>query len=98
MFPQHQQQHYPAPNVRPIIQQRPRTVNNIISGIIPGILGATQLFLWIIIIALEIVSVYFDAGRGTIYAGFWCSMVFFVTWVSMFCYCKSYLSGYLYRF
>jgi uncharacterized membrane protein (GlpM family) len=90
-----QQQYYQGPNVVPVIQRRQRTVNDIIPTIIPGVLGAVQLFLWIAIIILEIVSIYYDAGRGTIYAGLWCSIVFFVTWVSMFCYRKSCLNRYV---
>jgi hypothetical protein len=93
-----QQQYYQAPNVMPIMPQRYRTVNDLMPGIVPGLLGVAQLFLWIAIIALEIVSIYYDAGRGTIYAGLWCSAVFFVTWISMFCYRKFYLNIYLHRF
>jgi len=87
-----QQQYYQGPNVVPIIQRQQQTVNDIIPTVVPGLLGALQLFLWIAIIILEIVSIYYDAGRGTIYAGLWCSIVFFVTWVSMFCYGMSYLN------
>ncbi|UJR29091.1 hypothetical protein I4U23_010305 [Adineta vaga] len=80
------QQNYQVPIAAPIVRAKYQTVNDFIPNFIPGLLGAGQLVLWIAIVALEIVSVYYDAGRGTIYAGFWCSMVFFVTWIAMFCY------------
>ena len=83
------QQVYQGPNVVPMIQLREKTLSNTIPSIFPGLLGAMQVFLWIAIIILEIISIYYDAGRGTVYAGLWCSTVFFVTWVSMFCYRKS---------
>jgi hypothetical protein len=92
------QQYYHGPNVGPITRRRDRTVNKVIPGIFPGILGAVQLFLWIAIIILEVMSIYYDAGRGTVYAGLWCSIIFFVTWVSMFCFRKSFLHRYLYRY
>jgi hypothetical protein len=95
MFPQ---QYYQGPNVVPAMQRRQRTVNNIIPSVVPGLLGAMQSFLWLAIIILEIVSIIYDAGRGTIYAGLWCSAVFFATWVSMFCYCKSHLKRCLYKY
>lgn len=85
MFPQ---QYYQGPNATSTLQYRKRTVNELIPNSFPGLLGAIQLFLWISIIILEIMSIYYDAGRGTIYAGLWCSIVFFMTWVSMFCYRK----------
>ncbi len=87
MFPQ--QQYYPPPSVIPIAEPQYEGMKNVIPSIVPGLLGTIQLFLWIAITVLEAVSIYYDAGRGTVYAGFWCSIVFFVTWVSMFCYCKS---------
>jgi hypothetical protein len=73
-------------------QQRPtiKPQNQTIDYVIHGLLAAIQMTLWLAIVGLESASVYYDAGRGTIYAGFWCSIVFFVTWVSMFCYCKFY--------
>ncbi|CAF1338338.1 unnamed protein product [Adineta ricciae] len=83
MFPQ---SNYPVAVVKPIVQPRYQTVNDFIPNFLPGLLGAGQLFLWMAILGLEIASVYYDAGRGTIYAGFWCSIVFFVTWIAMFSY------------
>jgi hypothetical protein len=88
------EQYYQGPNVAPIRKQRYRTVNNVIPGIFSGLLGAILVFLWIGIIILEVMSVYYDPGRGTVYAGFWCSGVFFITWISMFCYRKSFLHTY----
>lgn len=64
--------------------------NQTISDVIIGLLAAIQMILWLAIVGLESASVYYDAGRGTIYAGFWCSIIFFVTWVSIFCYRKFY--------
>ncbi len=68
----------------PIIKPR----NRIVSYVIPGLLAVFQMLLLFAILALESWSVYYDAGRGTILAGFWCSIIFFVTSISMFCYCK----------
>jgi hypothetical protein len=85
------QQYYQGPNAVQIRNKRDRTVNTVIPGVFPGLLGAFLLFLWIAIIILEVLSVYYDAGRGTVYAGFWCSTIFFLTWISMFCYRKSFL-------
>lgn len=56
---------------------------HIIPNIIPGLLAAFQFILWLAIIGLESGSVYYDAGRGTIYAGYWCSSIFLITWISM---------------
>ena len=85
------QQYYQGPNVASVTQRkRYRTANNVLPGVFTGLLGAFQLFLWVAIIILEIISVYYDAGRGTVYAGFWCSTILFLTWVSMFCYRKSF--------
>jgi hypothetical protein len=95
MFPQ---QYYQGPNVVPMMQRKHRTVNDSIPGIIPGVLGIILAFLSIAIIILEIISIYYDAGRGTIYAGLWCSAIFFVTWISMLCYRKSHLNRCLYKY
>ncbi|CAF0771541.1 unnamed protein product [Rotaria sordida] len=70
----------------PTIQTHYRQVNDGMSGIVPGIFGGLQFILWIGIIIFEIVSIYYDPGRGTVYAGIWCSIIFFITWISMFCY------------
>ena len=80
-------QQYPTYAMPP--QQRRRTASDVIPGALPGLLGGLQLILWLAIIGLEATSVYYDAGRGTIYAGFWCAMPYFITWVSMFCFRKS---------
>jgi len=72
--------------VMPTIKAQNQTINDVIIGL----LAAIQMILWLAIVGLESASVYYDAGRGTIYAGFWCSIVFFVTWVSIFCYRKFY--------
>jgi hypothetical protein len=90
MFPQ---QVYQGPNVVPMIQLREKILSNTIPSIFPSLLGVIQMFLWIAIVILEIISIYYDARRGTVYAGLWCSTVFFVTWVSMFCYGKSQAHG-----
>jgi hypothetical protein len=71
-----------------LVQTRNRTVRDVIPGIFPGLMGAFQMILWLAIIGLESASLYYDAGRGIIYAGYWCSGVFLVTWISMFCFCK----------
>jgi hypothetical protein len=65
-----------------------RTASKFIPGWAPGLLGALQVVLWIAIMVLEGVIVYYNASQGTIFAGFWCSGIFFITWVSMFCFCK----------
>lgn len=84
-------QYYRGPNVASMTQRkRYRTTEKVLPGVFTGLLGAFQLLLWIAIIILEIISVYYDAGRGTVYAGFWCSIIFSLTWVSMFCYRKSF--------
>ncbi|CAF1192789.1 unnamed protein product [Adineta steineri] len=83
---QQQQQYYNGSNVGQMVHTRKKTVNDLIPGFVPGLLGVFQLFLWIAILALEGVSIYYDPGRGTVYAGIWCSSVFFVTWIAMFCY------------
>jgi uncharacterized membrane protein (GlpM family) len=78
-------QQYPMYVMAPaLVQPRRRTANDVISGAVPGLLGGLQLILWLAIIGLETTSVVLDPGRGTIYAGLWCSVPFFITWVSMF--------------
>ena len=64
--------------------QEHRTIGNTMPNSFPGLLGVCQVILWLAIIGLESTSVYYDPGRGTVYAGFWCSSIFFVTWVAMF--------------
>ncbi|CAF2778455.1 unnamed protein product [Rotaria sp. Silwood2] len=82
----HGQSYYQGPIAMPTTQRQGRRVSDGVSGAIPGVFGATQLILCVIIVALEVVSIYYDPGRGTIYAGLWSSAVFSVTWISMFCY------------
>ena len=62
--------------------------SKLIVGMIPGVIGVFQMLLCFSIIGLEAGSIYYDAGRGTIYAGFWCSIIFFITCVSMFIFGK----------
>ncbi|CAF1378502.1 unnamed protein product [Adineta steineri] len=81
-----QQHYYDRSNVGQIEHTRKKSVNGLMPSFVPTILGNIQLFLWMAIIGLEVVSIYYDPGRGTVYAGIWCSSVFFVTWIAMFCY------------
>jgi hypothetical protein len=74
--------------VIPMMKARNRTVGNVIPIIFPILLAIFQMILYLAIIGLEAASVYYDPGRGTIYAGFWCSLIFLVTWIAMFCYGK----------
>jgi hypothetical protein len=74
--------------ITPMTKSRNRSNGNTISAIFAGLLGALQMILFLAIVGLEAGSVYYDAGRGTIYAGFWCSIIFFITWISMFCFGK----------
>ncbi|UJR10541.1 hypothetical protein I4U23_014741 [Adineta vaga] len=50
---------------------------------IPVILGLLQVLLTFAIIALEIASVVISPIFGTLYAGFWCSVIFTLSWMSM---------------
>lgn len=72
----------------PMVDQR-RPLPNAVTALFAII----QLILWIAVLALEGVSIYYDPGRGTIYAGFWCSGIFFITWIATFCFRKSTLEG-----
>lgn len=89
-------QYIPQSNALLVEQLQHRLVSGVIPNLVLGVFGTIQLFLWIVIIVLEIISVYYDAGRGTIYAGFWCSIIFFITWVAMFCYRKFYIHNHKY--
>ncbi|CAF3716728.1 unnamed protein product [Rotaria sp. Silwood1] len=82
----HRQSYHQQPIAIPTLQTRYRPVTNSVPGVVPGIFGAAQLILCIGIVSLEILSIYYDPGRGTVYAGLWCSVVFSITWISMFCY------------
>jgi hypothetical protein len=50
---------------------------------IPILLGLVQMILTFAIIALEIASVVISPIFGTLYAGFWLSIIFTLSWVSM---------------
>lgn len=75
----------------PAFELRRRTASDAIPGWVVGLLAGLQVILWLAIIVFEGVSVRYDAVYGTIYAGFWCSGIFFTTWVSMFSFCKFFL-------
>jgi hypothetical protein len=79
----HQPYHSEA-NVRSTQPWEHRTIGDAMPNSFPGLLGVCQVILWVAIVGLETASVYYDPGRGTVYAGFWCSFIFFVTWVAMF--------------
>ena len=50
---------------------------------IPVILGIFQMLLTFVIIGLEIASVVISPIYGTLYAGFWGSVVFTLSWLSL---------------
>jgi hypothetical protein len=50
---------------------------------IPVLLGFLQMLLTFAIIGLEIASVVISPIYGTLYAGFWLSVIFTLSWVSM---------------
>lgn len=50
---------------------------------IPILLGLLQMLLTFAIIGLEIASVVISPIFGTLYAGFWLSIIFTLSWVSM---------------
>lgn len=52
--------------------------------IIPVIIGFLQLILTLAIVGLEIASIVISPIYGTLYAGFWLSVLFTVSWVAMF--------------
>ncbi|CAF0769865.1 unnamed protein product [Adineta ricciae] len=54
------------------------------SMVIPIIIGFLQMILTFAIVGLEIASVVISPSRGTLYAGFWLSIFFTISWVSMF--------------
>ncbi|CAF0766807.1 unnamed protein product [Adineta ricciae] len=54
------------------------------SMVIPIIIGFLQMILTVAIVGLEIASVVISPSRGTLYAGFWLSIFFTISWVSMF--------------
>ncbi|CAF0860739.1 unnamed protein product [Didymodactylos carnosus] len=50
----------------------------------PVLLAVIQMLSTFVIVALETASVIISPVRGTIWAGFWCSLIFTLSWVSMF--------------
>jgi hypothetical protein len=54
------------------------------SVLIPIIIGFLQMILTFAIIGLEIASVVISPIQGTLYAGFWLSIIFTLSWVAMF--------------
>lgn len=53
------------------------------SMLIPIVIGFLQFILTLAIIGLEIGSVFISPIKGTLYAGFWCSAIFILSWISM---------------
>ncbi len=49
-----------------------------------ALLATLQLVLTFIIIGLETTSLIFDLYHSMIFAGFYCSLFFMITWISMF--------------
>ena len=54
------------------------------SIMIPVVIGFAQMILTFAIVGLEIASLIISPSRGTLYAGFWLSLFFTFSWVSMF--------------
>ncbi len=54
------------------------------SIVIPILLGFAQLILTLAIVGLEIASVVITPIEGTLFAGFWLSVIFTLSWVAMF--------------
>ncbi|CAF5072927.1 unnamed protein product, partial [Rotaria sp. Silwood1] len=52
---------------------------------VTAILAIAQVVLTAAIIGLEFGSIYYDVAHGTIWAGFWASLVFIKTFLMMFC-------------
>ena len=50
---------------------------------IPVLLGFFQMLLTFTIIGLEIASTVISPILGTLYAGFWCSVVFTLSWLTL---------------
>ena len=50
-----------------------------------ALIATIQLILSFAIIGLEAGSVIIDINQGTVYAGFYCSLFFIMTWISMYC-------------
>ena len=49
-----------------------------------ALIATLQLILTLGILGLEVGSVIIDVDQGTAYAGFYCSVFFIMTWISMF--------------
>lgn len=54
------------------------------SIVIPILIGFLQMILTFAIVGLEIASVIISPIQGTLYAGFWLSVIFTLSWVAMF--------------
>ena len=50
---------------------------------ITALIGIAQIALTAAIVALEVLSIFVDLAHGTIYAGFWCGLVFIITFIMM---------------
>lgn len=53
------------------------------SAAAPVLLGLLQMLLTFAIIGLEIASVVISPIFGTLFAGFWCSVIFTISWLFM---------------
>mgnify|MGYP001026635352 CR=1 FL=1 len=53
------------------------------STVIPVLLGFLQMLVTFVIIGLEIAATVVSPILGTLYAGFWCSVVFVLSWLSL---------------
>jgi hypothetical protein len=62
------------------------------SILIPIVIGFLQMILTFAIIGLEIASVVISPIEGTLYAGFWLSIIFTLSWIAMFILGKSSIS------
>jgi len=54
------------------------------SIVIPILIGFLQMILTFAIIGLEIASLVITPIQGTLYAGFWLSAIFALSWIAMF--------------
>ena len=53
------------------------------SIVIPILIGLLQLILTMAIVGLEIGSLVISPIQGTLYAGFWLSVIFTLSWIAM---------------
>ena len=51
---------------------------------ITALIAIGQLAVTAAIVALEVLSIFVDLAHGTIYAGFWCGLIFIATFMMMF--------------